>query len=67
MEDLISVETDMPEVGETVLVYFLDSEIEPELDFVEICSDTNKRYFANDFEGVVKWWCSIPQHPNKHT
>lgn len=51
-----------PEADTPVLVYFSDHEIDPEIDFVDICVETGMEYFSNGGDDVV-YWAEIPKHP----
>ena len=48
-----------PPIGESVLVSYLYPDVEPEIDFMEVCADTGAEYFANNTE--VTHWLPIPK------
>lgn len=61
----VSVEDELPDHGENVLVTYVDEEgyIEPEIDYLESCVDTGVDYWANSGD-LVTHWCEIPEPPS---
>jgi len=63
MKNIICVEVSLPEPHEPVVVYFDNPDVKPEIDHLEYDSKTRLANFANNSDGSVKYWCSIPSHP----
>lgn len=62
----ISVEDELPPTDTMVLICWSDSpDIEPEKDFMDICTDTGCPFWANYLNDMPTHWMPLPDAPQE--